>query len=170
MQFKEKFILRQKFLNPYILVFMVCIFYYLVEDLSYARIAIFCIKINIFAFISHTFLKYIYTIFINISYFYSVRKDPERERSHLLFPSSNAPSSQGWARSKSGARNSFWVLSHEWQGSKYLSHRLLPPRMHISWKLDEQRSWSWNHNIDTGCRHAKWQLTLLCHTSSNLQF
>lgn len=94
----------------------------------------------------------------------------EREGDTSAGYSPYAHSNQGWARSKSGARNSFWVLSHEWQGSKYLSHRLLPPRMHISWKLDEQRSWSWNHNIDTGCRHAKWQLTLLCHTSSNLQF
>lgn len=60
---------------------------------------------------------------------------------YLLVHSQNVPNTQlSQAKVRSLERSP--GLPHAWQGPKYLSHYLLPPKMHISKVLDQKRSWN----------------------------
>lgn len=77
-------------------------------------------------------------------------KDRGREMSYLLVCFSEYPQQPGLVRPKPVAWNTIHVLC-EWQGQKYSSHCLLPPRRQINRKQNwEWRSWGSNKDSQTG--------------------
>lgn len=56
-----------------------------------------------------------------------------------------------------------WVLPHAWQEPKYLSHELLPPRVHVCRNLD--CTWKWDSHLETPLREVSDQSSILTQCS-----
>lgn len=79
-------------------------------------------------------LKGCSTIFKAYFYLFILEKGREREICPRIH-SSNGSNGRAWAGLNSGTGGTQFCLSHDWQGLKYLSHHLQPPRVYINRKL-----------------------------------